>query len=296
MHHSGLRNPWRASFDRETGDLYIGDVGLNTIEEIDFAKAGTSGLDFGWAKREGTLPGPENGPQGDSLNPIWETTHSAGNYSIVGGYIYRGPISELQGHYFLADTVSQRIWSGVFDRDTDPNTFNGDNLTDFSERKAELDALIPGGGSIDYVVSFGEDNSGNLYIIDYGDGFEPTPGSGEIFLLKQASADFDEDGDVDGDDFLTWQLNSGMSSGTLLSHGDADEDEDVDADDLAIWELQYGTTTTPSVPITVPEPSTILLAFFALLGMRPCRIRYARSRSSKKKSANNIAAVQYRVL
>lgn len=185
--HTGLRNPWRASFDRQTGDMYIGDVGQKSAEEINFAKAGSSGLDFGWANREGTGPGPKGGPQGDSLNPIRESFHSEVNNSIVGGYVYRGPVSSLQGQYFFADTVSHNIWSGAFDRDTDPNSFDGTNLTNFTERTAELNSLVPGADPFDpinYIVSFGEDNAGNLYIIDLGDGFQPTAGTGQIFMIR----------------------------------------------------------------------------------------------------------------
>jgi hypothetical protein len=182
--HSGLRNPWRASFDRATGDLYIGDVGFRSAEEINFAKSGTTGLDFGWAYREGMGPGPNSTPQGDTVDPIHVTTRAEGNFTITGGYLYRGPVSELQGQYIFADFVSHKIYSGEFDRDSDPNAFDGDNLANVTERQTEWNALIPGGGSIDYIVSFGEDNAGNLYIIDFGDGFEPTAGSGQIFVIQ----------------------------------------------------------------------------------------------------------------
>jgi hypothetical protein len=129
-------------------------------------------------------PGPNSTPQGDTVDPIHVTTRAEGNFTITGGYMYRGPVSELQGQYIFADFVSHKIYSGEFDRDTDPNAFDGNNLTNVTERQAELNSLIPGGGSIDYIVSFGEDNAGNLYIIDFGDGFEPTAGSGQIFVIQ----------------------------------------------------------------------------------------------------------------
>lgn len=198
--HSGLRNPWKASFDSATGDLFIGDVGHSLREEVNFALSGTSGFDFGWATREGTTIGIEpDDPTRTTIDPIFETFHRespaeedghdehehdlSGNFSITGGYVYRGPVSELQGQYFFADFVSQRIWSGEFDRSTDPNSFDGDNLTGVTERKAELDALIPGGGSLDWIVSFGEDNARNLYLVDFGDGFLAPPETGEIFRI-----------------------------------------------------------------------------------------------------------------
>jgi len=220
-HHTGLRNPWRASFDRLTGDMYIGDVGFNAMEEIDFAKAGSSGLDFGWALREATIPGPENGAQGDSLNPIYDATHAEGVTSIVGGYVYRGPVSALQGQYFFADTVSHQIWSATFDRDTDPSAFDGANMTGLTDRTGALHALIPaGGGPIDNIVSFGEDNTGNLYIIDYGDGdagFRPTAGTGQVFVIQPLPPDSDADMD-------------GLSLGEETALGSDPDDPDSDDD------------------------------------------------------------------
>src|SRR5918999_86306 len=104
----GLRNPWRASFDRATGDLYIGDVGQSAREEIDFLAAGTgAGTNFGWRVLEGTLPTGypqlDNPPANDpSLTPpIHEYGRGEGG-SIIGGYVYRGP-GAAQGEYFFAD-------------------------------------------------------------------------------------------------------------------------------------------------------------------------------------------------
>src|SRR5207244_812617 len=72
IYASGFREPFRGSYDRLTGDFYVGDVGNNTKEELDFIKAGTWGKDYGWARREGTIQAPDSfgGPQGTSVNPI----------------------------------------------------------------------------------------------------------------------------------------------------------------------------------------------------------------------------------
>src|ERR671915_249013 len=106
----GLRNPWRASFDRATGDLYIADVGERAREEIDFLAAGTgAGTNFGWRVMEGTLPTGypqlDNPPANDpSLTPpIYEYGHDEGR-TIIGGYVYRGP-GGAQGEYFFADFI-----------------------------------------------------------------------------------------------------------------------------------------------------------------------------------------------
>ena len=189
--HSGLRNPWRASFDRATGDMYVGDVGWLTREEIDFVKDGQQGMDFGWSNREGTIevPGGSSpdigGPLGDSIDPIYEYNHSTG-VSVAGGYAYRGPIQGIQGNYFFADSFSGRIWTAAFDRDIDAASFNGMNLTGVTEISADLQSVVDA-GSITNIVSFGEDNAGNLYLVKIGDGGPAgsISGTGEIFRLME---------------------------------------------------------------------------------------------------------------
>lgn len=159
----GLRNPWRYGFDRLTGDLYIADVGQNQWEEIDFQPAGQGGQNYGWRVFEGNhstgLSGYSTVVQ-DTTFPIYEYSHSGGNCSVTGGYVYRGgAIPFLQGTYFFADFCSNQIWSFRYD---------GNNLTEFQNRTSEL---APGGGlSITSISSFGEDASGELYITDLNGG------------------------------------------------------------------------------------------------------------------------------
>jgi glucose/arabinose dehydrogenase len=173
----GLRNPWRASFDRLTGNLYIGDVGQGSREEIDVQPAASGGGEnYGWRLREGTIATPGIGgtaPAG-AIDPVYEYLHGSGalqGFAVTGGYVYRGPIEELQGQYFFADFVTGRIWSLVYDGD-DPSAFGGSNYTDFIDW---TDVLTPDAGSIDNVASFGEDALGNLYLIDL---------DGEVFTLR----------------------------------------------------------------------------------------------------------------
>src|SRR5690606_17874433 len=103
----GLRNPWRNSFDRETGDFWIGDVGQSTREEINFQPAAsTGGENYGWRLREGSIatPGAVGGarPAGN-VDPVYDYGLS-GSQSITGGYVYRGSaMPQLRGHYFFAD-------------------------------------------------------------------------------------------------------------------------------------------------------------------------------------------------
>ena len=171
----GLRNPWRPSFDSQTGDLYIADVGQGALEEINVQPASsTGGENYGWRVREGT-----NGPDfPGAIDPIYNYAHGSGDlegFSVTGGYVYRGPIQELQGYYFFGDHVNDRIWSLNWDG-SDPASADGTNFTDFIDW---TDLITTDVGSIANISSFAEDSLNNLYIIDLG---------GEIFRLDFASA------------------------------------------------------------------------------------------------------------
>jgi glucose/arabinose dehydrogenase len=193
----GLRNPWRASFDSQTGDLYIGDVGQGVREEIDFQPASSSGGEnYGWRLREGTIqtPGSVGGPQPPGgINPIYDFPHdgsSLGGFAVTGGYVYRGPILSLQGRYFFGDYVSERIWSLIFDGSA-PATFDGTNYNDFEDH---TDSIITDAGTIDEIASFGEDPDGNLFVVDLG---------GEVFELASAANDIG-----DTDHFMTYKIRA----------------------------------------------------------------------------------------
>ena len=186
---SGFRNPFRASFDRATNDMLIGDVGFNTQEEIDFVKhetfngAGGAGLtkfyDYGWAKREGVISNPDSiagvaGPKNDSIDPIIFRTASTADdgvsdNSITGGYVYRGPIPSLQGKYIFADFVAAHVYSLNVDRNQDPSTFNGDDYTNFEDLTSLWESATLGGFDLTRISSFGEDNNGNLYLVSFAD-------------------------------------------------------------------------------------------------------------------------------
>jgi glucose/arabinose dehydrogenase len=159
----GLRNPWRFSFDRETGDLYIADVGQGAYEEVNFQPASSAGGEnYGWRRKEAThcfLP-PSGCEQPGLTDPITEYDHDLNDRSISGGYVYRGcAIPDLRGTYFYADFISGRIWSVRYD---------GTTKTDSTVRTTELDP--PGSQTITRVSSFGEDAYGELYICDHFDG------------------------------------------------------------------------------------------------------------------------------
>lgn len=159
----GVRNPWRCSFDRETGDFWMGDVGQNKWEEINFMPKGeASGANFGWRLREAEHQTPEKkagGPKPKgAIDPVYTYDHGSKDdegVSVTGGYVYRGPIKELQGRYVFGDYQNPRIWSFVLK--------NG-KATDF---KDHTKALQPDGGRISLIASFAEDNDGNLFIVDH---------------------------------------------------------------------------------------------------------------------------------
>jgi glucose/arabinose dehydrogenase len=148
--HYGLRNPWRFSFDSLTGDLWIGDVGQGSWEEIDYLPAGTpGGVNFGWNVFEG-MHEYTTGVQLDNLRmPLFEYSHSEG-CSVTGGYVYRGSMPEWQGVYFYADFCSGTVWGVLQTEDMNGETFNST-------------VLFQTGAQI---TSFGVDEAGEIYFAD----------------------------------------------------------------------------------------------------------------------------------
>lgn len=159
----GLRNPWRCSWDRKTGDFYIADVGQNHWEEINFMPSGKGkGANYGWRLREGLVATPNKKAGGDrppkAVDPIYVYKHggkSNEGISVTGGYVYRGPIKSLQGKYFFADFGNPRIWSFEVTRG---------KMTHFEDW---TDKFKPEKGKIHTIASFGEDDDGNLLIISH---------------------------------------------------------------------------------------------------------------------------------
>jgi glucose/arabinose dehydrogenase len=141
----GLRNPWRLSFDRSTGDLYIGDVGQGEWEEIDFLAAGSAGgANFGWDLREGAHDYEGGGPEG-MIDPVAEYSHAEGGCSVTGGYVYRGSIPEWNGIYLYGDYCTGLIWGLLRTGDTWQ-----------TQLLFDMDVTI---------TSFGQDAAGELYLI-----------------------------------------------------------------------------------------------------------------------------------
>ncbi len=149
----GLRNPWRFSFDRQTGDLYIGDVGQNRYEEVDVSTTAVGrgrGDNFGWNIMEGTHCYPTDPCTPIGVQPVVEYPHLNAACSITGGYVYRGSaLPELTGDYFYADYCDGSVHSIKY-----PNV----NVGDWTQ------LVSPGGG----ISSFGQDAKGELYILQLG--------------------------------------------------------------------------------------------------------------------------------
>lgn len=155
----GFRNPWRFSFDRATGDLYIADVGQNQFEEIDFLPGGIAGgTNFGWNYFEGRQVYEGTPPEGIQLmEPVAEYEHGSTRCSVTGGYVYRGAnLPAWQGVYVFADFCSGEIWG----------------LVQHSGGNWEMQILYDTGFN---ATSFGLDEAGELYLVDR---------AGEIYQLQ----------------------------------------------------------------------------------------------------------------
>merc|ERR1711862_459382 len=151
IYHYGLRNPWRNSFD-SSGDLFMGDVGQNKIEEINIAPNAQGGLNFGWRLLEGNeCFNPSSNCRdnaGDLVDPILTYQHGGGDCSVTGGYVYEGSsIPDLTGKYIYGDFCSGKIRVA---------TNNGGQWSEELLLSTNLG-----------ISSFGEDKDGELYVVDY---------------------------------------------------------------------------------------------------------------------------------
>jgi glucose/arabinose dehydrogenase len=169
----GVRNPYRWSFDRVTGDMLIADVGQSTWEEVDFEPAGSGGgRNYGWRLMEGAhcYNPPTNCNDGTLVLPVHEYSHGGtpSRCSITGGVVYRGAaLPGIQGTYFFADFCSDQIWTLRTD---------GTSVTELTDRTTEL---APGGGmAIADIAAINEDGAGEICIVDRGTG-----SNGEIYRV-----------------------------------------------------------------------------------------------------------------
>jgi glucose/arabinose dehydrogenase len=153
--HYGLRNPWRISFDKLTGDLYIADVGQGEWEEIDFVPADSrGGLNFGWDYYEGNHDYDPQGIASEYVFPVAEYSHAEGGCSVTGGFVYRGTMPEWNGIYLYGDYCTGFVW-GLINSD---GGFQSKLLFETNVR----------------ITSFGQDAVGEIYLLSDG---------GEVYKL-----------------------------------------------------------------------------------------------------------------
>lgn len=209
----GLRNPWRFSFDRQTGDLWIGDVGQNAQEEIDFQAAGAAGgQNYGWGVFEGTrcntnYTGTTQQTCDDLAPSVTFPLYTLGNpvfaNAIIGGYVYRGSaIPAMQGLYFYSDAGKSFI--KTLER-------VGDTVQNVTDRRDDLDPT----GLIQNIVSFGEDNHGELFVIDI---------SGSVFKIVDKDAATEGEGEGEGEGSAEGE-GEGEGEGETVHHS-ADQNSD----------------------------------------------------------------------
>jgi glucose/arabinose dehydrogenase len=147
----GLRNPWRFSFDRATGDLYIGDVGADQWEEVNYRRRGAAPANFGWARYEGReqVKSTELNPPEPLVFPVFVYSHERG-CSITGGYVYRGSrVPQARGRYFIGDYCSEVVWSL--------------KVVDGKAVDVRIEPF-----TVEGLSSFGEDARGELYLVSHG--------------------------------------------------------------------------------------------------------------------------------
>jgi glucose/arabinose dehydrogenase len=208
----GLRNPFRNSFDRQTGRMFIGDVGQSTREEIDVQQPTnpSGGENYGWRVREGSVqnpafPGTPTPP--GAVNPIFDYPRSIGR-TVIGGYVYRGEqIPNLRGIYVFAD---------FFGPDSGPGTgqiftlnYNGTLASNFQNITGQLFPTGAGGFTLSHPSSLGEDANGELYITDLG--------NGSVFKIVASvlKSDFNADREAD----ILWQNSSTGQRAIWLMNG-----------------------------------------------------------------------------
>ena len=250
----GLRNPFRAGFDRETGDLWIGDVGQERREEIDL-QLGTStgGENYGWRLREGKIatPTPTGSPVGGlppagNVEPIWdykrnssdpEYTSADANFlgtTVIGGLPYRGPDPSLLGVYYFTDNGSNRLWSLT--------RASGGGAPTVQYVTPQLPTNT---GSPSMPSAIGEDANGNLYI---------TYLTGSVYRIGNP-ADFNGDAKTDDVDLAALTANLGLATGATFAKGDVNGDGDVDGGDFLAW--QRNADFSAPAAERVPEPGTL---------------------------------------
>jgi glucose/arabinose dehydrogenase len=281
----GLRNPFRNSFDRITGDLWIGDVGQGAREEVDFQPASSDGGEnYGWRLREGSIQTPGGGiggPCSTCTEPVYDYARPLSNptndpaitatnqyrgTTVIGGYVYRGPDPSLQGQYLFMDRDADTVQNS-----SDINYWMFDPADPYDTVLNIDSMMIPNVGSAAGPVSMGEDAVGNLYIAYF---------SGNVYRIatnELIDGDYNADGMVDNLDIDTWARAFGQSGANLAADGNGDGV--VDAADYVMAQKLMGTSAhggDGAGSSQAPEPGaaiSVISALAILITSRPRRGR-----------------------
>lgn len=243
----GLRNPWRMSVDRGTGDVWLGDVGQGAREEIDRIPFGTSGQNFGWRCLEGTLCTGLTGcdcADTELTPPLHEYTHDVG-CAVIGGHVYRGAVlPTVRGRYFFADYCAAQVWSLTVDETG--------AVDSFVDHTSEL--RPPGLPTLGLISSFGVGGTGELYICSYAQD------SVYRVIPKPPDADCDLDGVPDDDE---------LAAGTAFDVNGNGIPDDCEPQ-LSIGPLIAGLTVTFEFIGAAPAQPVVFVTSTRSIGAGPC--------------------------
>lgn len=297
----GFRSPWRLTFDRQTGKLYVGDVGENLWEEVDFVEKGKN---YGWGYMEGTHDGTLVAGDGTLVPgltlPIIELGHNSGfvpvnqraSNSINGGFVYRGSaIPELVGKYVFSDLGQGFDSSAIFYAVIDPNDPEGDVGDVFEFKLSSVSPLFETGTQTmpERIFSVGEDLNGEIYFTGGPDPRQPFDPNRPSVIIRISPTilpgDLNADTHVNNNDWTLFKSGQGANFAgfsTLESyiHGDLDGDLDHDLTDFALFRDFYdqanGAGSFGSL-LSVPEPtSSALIVLMASLGTAACGVNRVR--------------------
>jgi hypothetical protein len=291
IYASGVRSPYRFSIDSHTGLLFLGDVGQASREEVDVVRAGDN---LGWPYREGTAPlFPLPDPPPEMVGPIAEYTHADG-VSIIGGYVYRGSISALQGKYIFGElsygpngrlaNQGRLFWIDPFDENGEVRDISANRIHEIAVAPASCADSYndPGDCTIDAVVnSFAIDDDGELYVIGFRSSRTIVYKIADAYFLPDG--DYNQDGVVDAADYTVWRDTLGSTTDLRANGDDTGNSHGViDVADFAIWKEHFGEFVNQAggASLQVPEPMSgvelmLLVAMIACSNVR-CNARYSR--------------------
>lgn len=295
----GVRSPYRVTVDRQTNDIYLGDVGESSREEISRI---VNGGNYGWGAYEGSLlvrpeiaPGPGEPPATPPMFELYSNLNGQSeSVNIVGGFVYRGSeIPALQGKYVFADTGENEFTQPTNVLELyygDPNTTSASTRDNLFQLQIEL----PDGMSLpDRIWSIAEDSDGELFLLvgpSRGDLFTVGPGETDGSILKLVAAtgppngiagDVNQDGIVDNQDVLAmkagWYTTGHASSYQKYTHGDLNLDGITNLQDLyLLHEALLGSGSGADLISQVPEPSATALLLVVLVTSLSTAMRRSR--------------------